>query len=63
MVEESLDDNLRTSFQNAQSGIRSLVYNVVEQVVLDMQRKDAIGETVYIQIAKFFDSDAAAGGC
>lgn len=34
IVEESLDDILRTSVQNTQGGIQSFLYNVVEQVML-----------------------------
>lgn len=44
MVEESLDDNLGTSFYNIHIGTRSEVYIVAEQVMLDQLRKDIFGE-------------------
>lgn len=34
MVEESLDDVLRMLFHNAQSGIWSFIYKVVEQIIM-----------------------------
>lgn len=46
LVEESLEDVLHTSYYNAQSVIRSFVFNAVEQVMLDIFRKDVIGETL-----------------
>lgn len=62
MVEVSLDDNLRTLFQNAQNVIRSAVYSVVEQGIRDVLYKDVIWETMERNLAKFFDTDAAVDG-
>lgn len=45
IVEESLDHILRTSFDNTQSGLRSVTYNVVEQVMLDQPRISEIVES------------------
>lgn len=59
LFEESCDDILRTSYQNAQSGTRYVVYNVVEQVVLDQLRKDIVGKTMDAYIAKYLDTYAA----
>lgn len=42
-----------------ESGIRSLVYNVDELVMLDLLRKDVIGETLKARIEKLFDTYAA----
>lgn len=46
LVEEFLDNILRASYLNAQSGIRSVLYNFVEQVMLNRLRKDVIGQTL-----------------
>lgn len=62
VLEESLENILRESFHNWQSGIRSVVYNVLEQVILDLLRKDVIGETLEAHIGKVFDTDEAAEG-
>lgn len=51
---------MRTSYHNAQSGIRSVVYNLVEQVMLDLFRNDFIGEKFEAHVAKAFDTEAAA---
>lgn len=42
LVEEALYSILRISFNNAQSRILSVVYSVVEQVMLDMTDKNVI---------------------
>lgn len=60
LVEEFLDDILRKSYRNAQSGILSAVHYVEEQDVLDQLRKEVVGETLDVHIAKFLDMDAAA---
>lgn len=49
-----LDDILRKSIRNAQSGIRSVIYNIVELVILDLLRKDIIEKMLHKHIAKFF---------
>lgn len=54
MVQKSLDDFLRTLLFNLQRGIRPVVYEVAEQVMLDLIRKDVIGETVDIQRVNIF---------
>lgn len=53
MVEETLQNTLRAFFLNVQSGIRSVVYNVVEQLVLDLLHQEVIAETLETHIAKF----------
>lgn len=60
LVEGSLDDIPCTSYCNAQSGIRSVVYRVLEQVMLDLLRKDVIEETMDAHIAKVLNTYAAA---
>lgn len=62
VIEESLDDILKTSFHNAQSSIRSIVYKVVEQVVLYLLRKDGFEGTLQAQSVKLVDTVAAAEG-
>lgn len=61
-VGESLNDFIGTSFYNTQSIIWSVIYNVVEQVVLDLLRKNVIAETIDLHIAKILDSDGAPSG-
>lgn len=55
-----MDDILRSSYHNAQNGICAVFYKVVEQIMLDLLRKDGIGETVNAHIAKVLDTNAAA---
>lgn len=62
MIKEWLNNILRTSFHNAQSSIRSVVYNVFEPAMLNLLGQDVIDETLDAQIAKFFDTDAATEG-
>lgn len=59
-MEELLDDIFWKSLHNAQSGTRSVVYNFVDRAMLDLLRKDIIGETLDARIAKIFDTKAAA---
>lgn len=60
LIEESLDDILRKSLHSAQNGIRSVIYNINAQVMLDLCHKDVIGDTMDAHIAKFLDTNAAA---
>lgn len=62
MDEEAQDEDLRKTMLKAQSGVRSVVYTVVEQVMLDLLRNDIIGETLDARVAKFFDTNEAAEG-
>lgn len=50
------------SFPNAQSGVQSVLYNFVEQVLLDLLRKEVIEETLDAHVTTFFDTDEAAKG-
>lgn len=52
MVEEALEDILRTQLHHAQSIIQSVVYKIVEQVMLDLPCKDVLDEMLDAQIAK-----------
>lgn len=45
LVEEVLDDFLRASYHNVQSGMKSVDYNAVEQVMLELIRENVISET------------------
>lgn len=62
MVEESLDDIMRTSLRNAQTSILSVVYNVVEKVILELVRNNVIRETLGTQPVKFIETDAVSEG-
>lgn len=44
LVENSSETIMSTSSHSAQSSITSIVYNVFEQVMMDLLRKDVIGE-------------------
>lgn len=46
-------------YHNSQCGICSVVYNAVEQVLLDMLSENANGKTPYAHIARVFDTDSA----
>lgn len=63
MVKESLDNILKTLGHNEQSRIRSILYIVVEQVILELLHNDIIGETLDTQMAPSFDTDALNSGC
>lgn len=60
MVEEYLARVLRTLFHNPQRIIQLVACNVVEQVMLDLLRKDVCGKMSDAHITKFLDTCAAA---
>lgn len=60
LMEESLYSLLRQWPHSTQCGIRSVVYNILDQVMLDLLGKDVIRDTLGAHIAKLFDTDAAA---
>lgn len=62
MIEEVLIDVLHKTFHNPQTGVRSIVHNVLELEMLDLLRKYVIGKTLDAHIAKFSDKDEAAEG-
>lgn len=59
LVEELLDDILRTSYNNTPRGICLVVSIVVEQVVLDVLREEVIGKTLDVHPAKPFDANGS----
>lgn len=59
LVQGTLKDILCTFYQNSQSSIHSVVYIVVEQVMLNLLRKDAISETLVGHNTKFVNAEAA----
>lgn len=63
MLEESLDDILKTSFHNAQDTLQSIVNSVIEQMILKLQLKDLLGKMLDSHVAKFFYADADTKGC
>lgn len=62
MIEESLDDVLPETFHSVQSGISSVVYDVVEMVMQYLLREYIIGQPLDAHIAKYFGTDEAANG-
>lgn len=59
IVEEWLEGILCTSLHTAKIRIISVVYHVIEQVVLDQISKEVMRETVYDHLAKFFNREVA----
>lgn len=59
-VEKSLDGILGMLYHNAPSGIHTVEWNFVEQVMLDKLRKDVIGEALNAHVTKLFHTDAAS---
>lgn len=45
LVAESFDDILPLPQENIRSGVRSVIYKVLEQVLLELLRRDMIDET------------------
>lgn len=62
MVERALGEVLRKTFNITQRGVRSVVYNIVEQVVSDPPRTNINGEMLDVHITKCFETDEATGG-
>lgn len=60
MVEMSLESIMRTLFHHVQSCIRSVIYNVFEQIILGLLCKEVIGETLEARREKLLDTDASA---
>lgn len=56
MVEEALDEALPIALHNTQSEVRSVVYNRVEQIMLDLLRKAVIGEILDAHIMNYFNT-------
>lgn len=53
-----MDDILRTSLDNTESGTRSVLNSVAEKVMLDLLRQDVATAMLDAHKAKFFDTDA-----
>lgn len=58
IIEESPKDILCTSYLNTRTSICSVNYNVVEAVMLYLQRKDIIDKTLDAHIATVLNTDA-----
>lgn len=61
-AKELQDDILETCFRNAQSSTRSVVYNVVEQVMQDRLCTVFIVETIDAHMDSCLKPNAAIGG-
>lgn len=59
IVEDSLHDIPGRPYHNSQSGFRSVVYDLVEPVMLYLRRRGIIGETLDDRISKLLGTDAA----
>lgn len=46
-------------YSNGRPGIQPVAYSVVEHVIMDLVRKEAIKETLIAHVAKFIDTNAA----
>lgn len=55
MIEESLNNIIRKSLHIMERGIRSVVYNAGERVMLDLSHKDVIGDILGDHKAELFD--------
>lgn len=62
MVKEALDGVLHKTFHNTQSGVRSVIYNIVEQVLLDLLHEDDTKETLDAHITNLFSTCEARAG-
>lgn len=60
IVLKFLDGILRKLYRHAQSGIHSVVHNIVEQVVLDLLREEFTGDILDTQNAMYLNTNAAA---
>lgn len=62
IFEGALDEILRKTPHNVQSGVQSVLYNFVEQVNIDLLLKDLIGDTLDAHIMNKFNAYVAAEG-
>lgn len=59
LVVESLDDILQLAYLNKRTGICSVIYDVDEQVLLHLIRRDVICETLDRHTSTYFNFDDA----
>lgn len=62
IIEDLMDHILRTLLHNAQSSIPTVVYNVVEKVVLDLMYKEVVEKTLDTHKVKLLDTGETAEG-
>lgn len=60
LAEEALDYVLLDTFHNLQRVIRSVLYTLVEQVMIDLLGKDVTGERLDARVMNIFDLYEAA---
>lgn len=60
MIEETIENIFFEEYHKAQRSLRIVVCNVFEQAMLDILRKDVIGNTLDVHSAKFFDIEITA---
>lgn len=50
LIDEAQDQAFQSATVSAQSRVRTVMYDVVEQVLFDVIRQDVLGETLYDRI-------------
>lgn len=61
-IQEGLDDVQHITFHNAQSRVGLVIYNVLQQEMLDLSRKQVIEEMLGVHTVKSSDTNEAAEG-
>lgn len=56
LVENSLHDILHWVYKEARTGVQSVVYNVVDEILFDLLREDVTDWTLHKHITKYFDT-------
>lgn len=54
-IDEALDHAFHTYIQRTEGRVRTLVYDVIEKVLLYLIRQEVLGETIDIHISKYFE--------
>lgn len=62
MVADVLDDVLCSTLHHMQRTVRSIFYNVADQVIWELVCWGVIGQTINALVAMFFDKNEAAEG-
>lgn len=60
LKDTELDHAFQSATQSAQGGIRVVLYDVVDQVLLDLPREDVLGENLSKLISKYFEVKKAS---
>lgn len=60
VVAEYLDDIRPSTYEDTYTGVHSLLFSFVEQVLLDLPHQDMSGQTLSTHMAPYFDSNDSA---